>query len=395
MHAVVFSGDGADNLPEVTYWSLVRFKLRSPKVQVWCQWLPDTASTELPADLPLDLTLRSPIEASMQTCNELAVRWAQARPAGGRVLAYRCISHAVASNRRQCTSIDESSVVELCNELHEHPDDDEARREMQADPAFAMLYAMGRAGNASGRRAGDRGAGAGGPQGDGGPADAAEQQGNHLPLMLYSLYSRCHLQTSERSVCLLQKKKMLSRNVTIIINLPCPSCHCSSGDDEAADGALAACQADLVQLHGGLEAGEAIVDEAAAVARLHAVAQEVAQQRARPARQAAPGGSSSSAGPQAAQAAAAPAAPQLREDARGYVYVEGRPLPLGRLTTWGVQVSARCQVHARCTRPYSFRSMPHSTPPVLHQWLLAGLNCDSAAEHMGLPKPLNKASAAS
>ena len=73
------------------------------------------------------------------------------------------------------------------------------------------------------------------------------------------------------------------------------------------------------------------------------------------------------------------------EDARGYVKVDGRSGPIGRITVWGRSVSARCMVHQRCTRPYTIRALPPGH--VLQEWLVSGLDQDSASQHMNLPKP--------
>ena len=74
------------------------------------------------------------------------------------------------------------------------------------------------------------------------------------------------------------------------------------------------------------------------------------------------------------------------EDRRGIVTVRGRAKPLGKLALWGLSVSARCMLHQRCARPYSFSALPPGRP--LHAWLLAGLQHTTAASHMGMPKPL-------
>ena len=72
------------------------------------------------------------------------------------------------------------------------------------------------------------------------------------------------------------------------------------------------------------------------------------------------------------------------EDARGYVTLASSGRVLGRITTWGSSISARCNIHANCTRPYSFRQLPSTD--VLRQWLLDGITCTTTAVHMGLTK---------
>ena len=72
------------------------------------------------------------------------------------------------------------------------------------------------------------------------------------------------------------------------------------------------------------------------------------------------------------------------EDARGYVTLVGSGRVLGRITTWGTSISARCNKHTNCTRPYSFRQLPSGD--VLRQWLLDGEPCTTAGQHMALHK---------
>ena len=91
--------------------------------------------------------------------------------------------------------------------------------------------------------------------------------------------------------------------------------------------------------------------------------------------------------PAAAGAVApAPAAADIYEDDRGNVYMRGRAKPLGKVSFGGTSISAKCQIHSRCSRPYSFRKLPPGQ--VLHDWLRAGLGVSSAQEHYGLPKPM-------
>ena len=83
----------------------------------------------------------------------------------------------------------------------------------------------------------------------------------------------------------------------------------------------------------------------------------------------------------------APEAAQVwTEDNRGYIRVPGHAAPIGRITSWGKSLSARCMVpgHSRCTRPYTFTSLPGNR--TLPEWLIAGIGLDSAS-HVALPKP--------
>jgi hypothetical protein len=100
----------------------------------------------------------------------------------------------------------------------------------------------------------------------------------------------------------------------------------------------------------------------------------------------------SAAAPDAAERAVEPqpavvAAPvcQVREDSRGNVFIDGRKAPLGRITSWGLSVSAACAVHSGCRRPYSFARLPYAS--VLQDWLRCGIDVPSAVEHMALAKP--------
>lgn len=82
-----------------------------------------------------------------------------------------------------------------------------------------------------------------------------------------------------------------------------------------------------------------------------------------------------------------------REDAKGYVFVPGRALRIGRITSWGSSVSAKCFIEGhgnRCARPYSIRQLPNHE--VLGEWLVAGLGLGSCEAHMGLPKKSKKKS---
>ena len=82
----------------------------------------------------------------------------------------------------------------------------------------------------------------------------------------------------------------------------------------------------------------------------------------------------------------APDAPRVwTEDARGYIRVPSRAAPIGRITAWGRSLSARCSLHARCTRPYTIASLPNAR--TLPEWLIAGIGLDHASDHTGLPKP--------
>ena len=78
---------------------------------------------------------------------------------------------------------------------------------------------------------------------------------------------------------------------------------------------------------------------------------------------------------------------QIREE-KGLVYITGRSQPIGKISSWGMQVSAHCRVHGgRCRRPYSFNSMPHGS--ALHEWLAAGIDL-TLEQHMALPKPMKE-----
>ena len=102
--------------------------------------------------------------------------------------------------------------------------------------------------------------------------------------------------------------------------------------------------------------------------------------------------SSASSGLPAASASVARPVAQV-EEINGFVYMRGRADPIGQITSWGRNISAKCLLHAgspACARPYTFNAMP--SPDALRSWLAAGVACGSRAEHMGLPKPLAKRS---
>lgn len=98
------------------------------------------------------------------------------------------------------------------------------------------------------------------------------------------------------------------------------------------------------------------------------------------------GGGGASASSTASAAAAPPPPPGVREDARGDIYVAGRSAPVGKLTAWGNSISARCKLHNKCTRPYSYKQLPG--PDTLKDWLCAGVGMQTAEEHMSLPKAI-------
>ena len=117
-----------------------------------------------------------------------------------------------------------------------------------------------------------------------------------------------------------------------------------------------------------------------------------------------PAGSSSSTGftlvPQppleAPPAVEAPVPPgftlaDVTETARGFLHIPKRSRPIAQLTTWGSSISARCMLHdGRCARAYPIARLPSGD--TLRQWALDGLqeNVTTAAQHMGLPKPIRE-----
>ena len=82
-----------------------------------------------------------------------------------------------------------------------------------------------------------------------------------------------------------------------------------------------------------------------------------------------------------------PAEPRVREDDRGNIFAVGRARPIGKISTFGTSVSARCSIpgHNRCTRAYGFTKMPAGH--TLVDWLADGLDLPDERAHTGLPKP--------
>ena len=79
--------------------------------------------------------------------------------------------------------------------------------------------------------------------------------------------------------------------------------------------------------------------------------------------------------------------PPVYEDSQGYVSAAGSTRPIGRITAWETQVSARCSIpgHLKCGCVFPFHAIPYGD--VFKDWLAAGLCLATGEEHMSLPKP--------